>query len=107
MLKHQERVRFCVQGRVATAALEGEIDHHSAQDIRRELDDRIRRARPGVLRLDLSGVTFMDSSGLGLIMGRCALMQQMGGELVLFRPTAAVLRMVMLSGMDRMLKIEN
>ena len=96
-----------MQGEVATASLEGEIDHHRAQSLRKELDERIRRARPKRLRLDLGGVSFMDSSGLGLIMGRCALMQQMGGELTLCRPSAAVLRMVRLSGMERMVKIEN
>ena len=107
MLKNRERTRFCMQGDIGMASVEGEIDHHSAVNIRMELDDCIRRARPRILRLDLSGVTFMDSSGLGLIMGRCALMQQKGGELILWRPTSAVLRMAHLSGLERLVKIEN
>ena len=106
MLKSGEQVIFSMQGTAATARLCGEIDHHSAVSIRQELDACICRSRPSVLRMDLSGVNFMDSSGLGLIMGRCALMQRMGGELILCRPTAAVLRMVRMAGMERLVKIE-
>ena len=91
---------------IATVKLKGEIDHHSASVLRRELDGLICRVRPKTLRLDLSGVDFMDSSGLGLIMGRHALMQKSGGELVLFHPSPSVLRMVRLAGMERIIKIE-
>ena len=57
-------------------------------------------------QLKLSDVKFMDSAGLGLLMGRYALIKRMGGEMVLLSPTPAVLRIVRLAGMERMLKIE-
>ena len=70
------------------------------------LDEYISRNRPSVLRLDASAVTFMDSAGLGLLMGRLSLMKQYGGELILVRPGSSVMRMIRLAGMERLLRIE-
>ena len=64
--------RFCIQ-------LVGEIDHHSAVAVRSTIDAKLYEFRPRHTVLDLSGIDFMDSSGLGLIMGRYALMQKLGG----------------------------
>lgn len=107
MLKGKERVSVVRQGDALLVRLSGEIDHHSAADYRRQLDDLICRHRPTVLRLDVAAVSFMDSAGLGLFMGRHALMSKIGGELVLYRPGAVVMRIVRLSGMERMIKIEH
>ncbi len=106
MLKHRETIEIFMEKGIAVARLHGEVDHHSAAELRRVLDDYICRHRPSVLCLDTSGIDFMDSSGLGLIMGRHALMQRSGGELVLFHPSPSVLRMVRLAGMERIVKIE-
>ena len=94
------------QGDGMTLRLCGEIDHHRAARLRCEMDERIRACRPSVLRLDASGVSFMDSSGLGLIMGRYALLERLGGKLVLCEPSPTVERMVHLAGMERIIKIE-
>ena len=88
-----------------TVCLSGEIDHHSAVRIREEIDTQIYRYRPKKTVLDLSRIEFMDSSGLGLIMGRIALMRELGGSTVLKNPTEKVLRIVRLSGLERMMKI--
>ena len=106
MLKNKQRVVLEAQGEILTAHLCGEIDHHSAVAMRRELDDGIDRYRPQTLRLDASSVDFMDSSGLGLIMGRCAHMKRLGGMLILCRPSAQVMRMIRMAGMERILTIE-
>lgn len=62
-----------------TVRLTGELDHNVAAGIRAELDELI--LDPGVRRLvfDLSGLEFMDSSGIGLIIGRYKLMSRRGG----------------------------
>lgn len=59
------------QGTLA-AYLTGEIDHHAAQALRREIDAQIDARMPELLTMDFSGVTFMDSSSVGLILGRGA-----------------------------------
>lgn len=53
-----------------TVYLSGEIDHHTARPTREKIDERLIKDKPKELILDFSGVTFMDSSGVGLVMGR-------------------------------------
>lgn len=89
-----------------TVKLIGEIDHHSAVQIRKDVDELIFEHHPKQTVLDLSGVSFMDSSGLGLIMGRYSLAKKLGGALLLRSPTAAVMRILTLAGMERIVKIE-
>ena len=82
------------------ACLTGEIDHHSAASMRSEIDRRIRQDKPSVLYLDFSGVTFMDSSGVGLVMGRYRQIQPYGGVLELGGMSPAVKRIMYLSGIE-------
>ena len=86
--------------------LKGDIDHHSAVSVRSGIDTLLYRVRPRRLYLDLSGVDFMDSSGLGLIMGRYALMKEIGGDVVVCEPTAGVERVLRLAGLERVVRIE-
>ena len=86
--------------------LRGEIDHHTAAVVRANMDELIRSRIPRVLALDMSAVDFMDSSGLGLIMGRYSLMQSLGGETVVLDPSPATERIMGLAGMERMIKIK-
>jgi stage II sporulation protein AA (anti-sigma F factor antagonist) len=106
MIKSGERVHIDVAAGVMRVRLPSEIDHHSAVRVRRLIDEAICAHRPTELRLDACEVAFMDSSGLGLLMGRLALMRKLGGRLVLCHPTASVLRIVRLAGMERMIAIE-
>ena len=76
-------VRLILKDGCLTALLSGEIDHHVARELREEIDGTAMRTRPSVLKLDFSGVQFMDSSGIGLIMGRYKLMQTWGGNVTI------------------------
>jgi len=84
----------------------GEIDHHGAVSLREDIDALLVRERPHRLVVELSGVRFMDSAGLGLLMGRYRLMQQLGGKMVLFNPNGAVMKILQLAGMERFMEIE-
>ena len=77
--------------------LSGEIDHHAAQGLRREIDAQIDARMPELLTMDFSDVTFMDSSGVGLILGRGRYMASLGGRLTIQNPPAAVRRMLELA----------
>ncbi|MBQ7034207.1 MAG: STAS domain-containing protein [Clostridia bacterium] len=63
--------------------LHGEIDHHCARGLSDSIDFKIKRHRPSLLILDFGGVSFMDSSGLAVVMGRRKLMQSMDGKVEL------------------------
>ena len=105
MIRTTCKVEFLVEGDALTVRLVGEIDHHAAARVREEIDAQIYRYRPRRTVLDLSGIEFMDSSGLGLLMGRISLMRTLGGETVLKNPTDRVLRIVRLSGLERIMEI--
>ena len=62
-------------GSVVIAYLIGEIDHHTAGEVREKIDDTLMFVKPKTLILDFKNVSFMDSSGIGLVMGRYRLLQ--------------------------------
>ncbi len=85
-----------------TAVLSGELDHHTARIMREQIDTAVERTRTALLRLDFSGVGFMDSSGIGLIMGRYRLMQSRGGRLLVVGVSERLLRVMRLAGLQRL-----
>ncbi len=91
---------------ILTAKLSGELDHHMASGVRQRIDDEFFAKRPLKLKLDLSGVNFMDSSGLGLIMGRYARAKAADCPFVICGVDDRCLRMLKLSGMDKLIKCE-
>ncbi len=97
-------VNIDVQGDILCARLFGELDHHSVQPIREEIDQNALQDRPCELILDFSGVSFMDSSGIGLVMGRYKLMQELGGSLRLTGLSTSTRRVMQLAGMDKLAK---
>ena len=88
-----------------TAVLEGELDHHCAGSIRKEIDAAVRDQEPVLLYLDFHLVTFMDSSGIGLIMGRHQLMQSLGGQVLILDPPQHIRRVLRISGIERIAKV--
>lgn len=94
------------EGNATVAYLVGEIDHHNAAGARAALDEIIETAKPICFAIDLSGVSFCDSSGLGLVMGRMRKCQSVGSSMLIKNPSPAALRMLEIAGMDRILKIE-
>ncbi|MBE6703518.1 MAG: STAS domain-containing protein [Ruminococcaceae bacterium] len=91
--------------RLLRVCLYGEIDHHSAAALRQDLDELLLRERPLRLVLDLSRIEFMDSSGLGLLMGRYRLMKELGGVTAIERANAGIMKILRLAGMERFFEI--
>lgn len=86
---------------VLTCYLEGEIDHHTAQPIRISIDEKIENCRPSTVVLDFSKVTFMDSSGIGLVMGRYKLLSKSDGNLQVTGLSNNSYKVMRLAGLDR------
>ncbi|MBQ8509914.1 MAG: anti-sigma factor antagonist [Clostridia bacterium] len=87
-------------------AITGEIDHHNARSLRAKIDEKLYFYRPKLALLDVSEVSFMDSSGLGLILGRFTLTRELGGELRVINPSDSVGRILDLAGTSRLITIE-
>ena len=74
-------LEFEKHGEVLIAALIGELDHSSAEEVRIKIDDRIDRDDISKVILNFSKVTFMDSSGIGAVVGRYKKVKNKGGEI--------------------------
>ena len=98
-------VDFSIGSRGALVTLSGELDHHCASGTLREIQRFLDAELPGALTVDMKGVAFMDSSGIGLIMGRSKLMHECGGILEVRNPQPYIKRVLKLAGIERIVKI--
>lgn len=88
--------------------LNGELDHHVAEKIRLEMDELISKKRSKNLIFDLKGLHFMDSSGIGIIMGRYKSISKFGGRVAVINVSEKVDKIFTLSGLYRIVdKCEN
>jgi len=81
-----------------TVMIKGDIDHHSSVEIRTQTDELIFKYIPKKLILDFSQVTFCDSSGIAIVLGRYKLMKQYGGTVSLAKVNPQISRIFDLSG---------
>ena len=88
-----------------TAYISGEIDHHSAKEIRKEIDINVQKLNPTDLYLDFSKVDFMDSSGIGLVMGRYKLQSERGGKVYIQNPPPLIKKVMLVAGINKLAKI--
>ena len=87
-------------------SVRGEIDHHTAAAIRTGMDALLFARRPARLVLDLSAVTFMDSSGIALILKAYRRMQLTGGRAWIENAGGQALRVIDASGIERIMHIK-
>lgn len=96
------QVEILRQPEQTVAKLSGELDHHAAGEVRERIDSIVLQQCRRRLVLDLSGLTFMDSSGIGLIMGRYRLLNSMGGTLEVRGASPRMETVIRLSGMEKL-----
>ena len=92
------RITISNNGSTVVARLDGEIDHHCAAGLRQRLDEEIADKNVLELVLDLKGVSFMDSSGLGVILGRYKTLAARGGLLRIINASPRVERILKMAG---------
>ena len=85
--------------------ISGELDHHNAQNIRKELDFAIKKYRLSELILDLKNLNFMDSSGIGIILGRYKKISCFGGKVYAIHADRQIRRILMISGLTKLVEI--
>ncbi len=83
---------------------EGEIDQSCASDLRTDIDRELRRSHAKNLILDFGKVTFMDSSGIGVIIGRYKQIKALGGKTMIVRPQPQVDKILELSGLKKIVE---
>ncbi|MBE6732867.1 MAG: STAS domain-containing protein [Ruminococcaceae bacterium] len=98
-------VEINVTGEVVTAYLKGEIDHHTAREMRETIDSAVELNMPSLLVLDFGGVTFMDSSGIGLCLGRYRNLLKSGAELHITSASPNIYKVMRLAGLEKLAKL--
>lgn len=96
---------FTITGTVMIIHLPAELDHHSAEMIRPEADRLIRTRNIRSVLFDFENTVFMDSSGIGMIIGRYKMMRFMGGNVAAIRVSEQMRRILTMSGIYKVIDI--
>ena len=97
---------YKVEGTQLIYQMPQEVDHHIAKELCKDLDRLIESQGIGELVLDFSRTEFMDSSGIGLLMGRFKLMRALGGTVYIANAGERIRKVLMLSGIHKIIPIE-
>lgn len=93
-------------GRELTLAVKGELDHHGARDAMRQIEYALDAALPLTLVLDLSGVSFMDSSGIAVVLRAHRRMATLGGSVRIVGVPPQARRVFDAAGVPRLVTME-
>lgn len=85
-------------------ALDGELDHHTAKEVREEIDKAIDRQNPKNILFNFHKVKFMDSSGIGVVIGRFKRIQEVGGRVGIINIHGRVESIFQMSGLFNIIK---
>ena len=92
------------QGDHTVVSLGGEIDVYTAPFVRERLDEAVHEGRTNLI-VDLTGVRFLDSTGLGVLVGRLKLTRSLGGSLRLVGTDDRVLKVFSITGLDKVFEM--
>lgn len=96
---------FKVIDRCLMVKMPEEIDHYKSSYICEETDKRIMKEEVDHVIFDFEGTRFMDSSGIGILMGRYKKMQFIGGKVMIIHPDKLITRMLHMAGINRYIEI--
>ena len=100
-----EAIEYQVQENCLTIYLPAEVDHHNAEEMKRKADKLIDRNHIKYVIFDFENTDFMDSSGIGVIMGRYKTISLIGGEVWAVHTNARIRKILTLSGVTKIMQI--
>lgn len=98
-------IDLTTKNQVLIIRLVGELDHHTAEELRKQVEETIEKQSINHILLNLEELSFMDSSGLGVILGRYKRIKQHDGQMIICAISPSIYRLFELSGMFKILKI--
>ena len=98
-------VFFEKENKNLTFEITEEIDHHKAELLRKELDYEIQRYMPRKVVFDFNKVSFMDSAGIGMVLGRYKMMKMLGGSIEIKNTNNSLKRIFEMSGINKICNI--
>jgi len=98
------RIQMETRNEVLVVRLKGELDHHTAEELRTKVDEVLRNTQIRHVILSLADLSFMDSSGIGVILGRYKLIHARSGEMVVCSINPTIYRIFEMSGLFKVIK---
>ena len=98
-------MKYEVQENCLTIFLPKEVDHHNAEEIRKSADSVIEKNHIKYVIFDFKDTEFMDSSGIGVIMGRYKRIYMLGGEVCAVHTSERMKKILTMSGVTRIMQI--
>ena len=99
-------INFVETGQVLTIKLKGELDHHSAEAARVLVDEKIKNEKYSKLVIDLKGLDFIDSSGIGFVIGRYKVIRKRKGVIEIVNAGKKVRKILDMSGIGKIINIK-
>ncbi|MBE7053334.1 MAG: STAS domain-containing protein [Ruminococcaceae bacterium] len=101
------QIIFQSRDNILIVKLIGELDHHGAEQIREKIDNKIISSNSKSLILDLSELKFMDSSGIGIIIGRYKVISSVGGKLYIVCPSKSINKLIRMCSIEKIIVIKD
>lgn len=98
-------IKFSNRGSTLIAMFTGELDHHFAEYARNKIERELLKATTRNVVFDLTGLSFMDSSGIGVIVGRYAKIMKLGGRSVIICSNQKIYRLLEISGILKLMPV--
>ena len=99
------KIRYLNEDKLLVLELTEEVDHHTTEEIRRKADYEIERHMPKKAIFDFSGVNFMDSSGIGMLIGRYKILMLFNAKAGLINVQPNIKRIFEMSGILKIMPI--
>ena len=97
--------KFIQEDKTLILEITEEVDHHFSENIRRIADNEITKYMPKTVVLDFNNVTFMDSAGIGVVLGRYKMIKMLGGSLEIKNVSNSIKKIFDMSGITKIIKI--
>ena len=101
------KIDFNEKDKLLNLEIDEEIDHHRAENLRRVADYEIQRRSPKRVILDFNNVFFMDSAGIGMVIGRYKMVSMLGGKVSMINVKPNVRKVFEMSGILKIIPIED
>ena len=99
-------IKYDQTGKELFLEITEEIDHHAVEKIRRKADDEITRYMPRNVIFDFNNVTFMDSAGIGMVLGRYKMIRMIGGSLEMINVSPKLKKIFEMSGVTKIVPLK-
>ncbi len=97
-------ISFTKEDRALVVKIDGDIDHHTSIEMKDKIDDAYKKMRAKNIIFDFTSVSFMDSSGIGMVIGRYKNAKQQGGQVFVINVNSHLSKIFEISGLPKLVR---